>query len=85
MDAFLTFMYIIALAVSAFIIGAIIVLVPIAIYTLRRGPKLRLPNTTRLPPKITFRAVRRKFSFKNRTYNAPTGKVSHQRKGNRHH
>ena len=84
MDAFLMFMYVIALVLFALIIAAIIVLFPIAIYTLRRDTRLRLPNTTRLTPKITFRSVRHKFSLKNRQYNAPVGKVSPQRKGNRH-
>ena len=84
MDAFLTFMYIIAPVLFALIIAAIIVLVPIAIYTLRRDPQLRLPGSSRLTPKITFRAIRHKFSLKNRQYNAPIGKISPQRKGNRH-
>lgn len=84
MDAFLDFLYIVAMLLFAFIIAAIIVLLPLTVYVLRRGPQLRLPSTSRLTPKITFRSVRHKFSLKNRQNNAPVGKISPQRKGNRH-
>ena len=78
------FLYIIAMALFAFIIAAVIVLAPLAVYTLRHDSTLRFPDAIRLAPKITFRTIRSKFSFKNRKYNAPTGKVSPKRKGNRH-
>ena len=78
------FLYIIAMALFAFIIAAVIVLAPLAVYTLRHDPTLRFPDAIRLAPKITFRTIRSKFSFKNRKYNAPVGKVSSKRKGNRH-